>query len=729
MYKFYSKLKFYTAIGFIGFCFITFLPKILSPLSLATSLMNKQTESSTQLHELCHKDPGDEKCPRAVFIWKILWDMNNEEFSPERIASYVRFFETDPQDSKPDHQDSEDAKKGQLIYDNYRLQIQGFDESIGALLRFSRTKEQLRSEPSEIELQQYSEKYLIKRYLASAGFSESTATYKYPCTVVGELTIGWDERNPGEPNDSCTVKYNRNLHVDTDYNSRNRATPLGLDSKQANLGGVPVLLRHYCSVLATSTASNSNAWSIQIGDIQNISYTNLCNKAIEECQAKAGGECVIVEHGYWRTYHPQEKLRKVRLLFRCKDSERYDQIIGANDVTQEWENLDKKFQKNSSCILSVYNRDDVLIKSNTTGRTLIHTDEDNAQIKITILLGKVSINLPGDPDQVGTEPGSSSQARTLDIEAGEHFTLDLSSFKDSERRLSDQEIKAIIELPVVQAFLEEKNWEELYQDDPIKEQIKGFRNQLIPPPPGEPIIIKDENGSEIAEVIPPPSCNKNKTYPALVMLPYGTGTPKDYYNQSGSFHKNYQARTTNCFFIVLPNVTANPEDYESSAKFCAAIARYENLVRNSLDNAIAKENIKIDQSQIALAGSSFGGDLSWALSLRNPNLFRGAVVINSISSYRGTCGNESRDFASLDSNLELLRENNARFSMLLSEDLDHYGKNESGKGGRRAMREAVQLLDDNRITHQFELIPGEELNPSSIRTEKMLESVDYVLFN
>ncbi|NEO33766.1 MAG: hypothetical protein F6K36_25765 [Symploca sp. SIO3C6] len=455
----FSKLKFYTMIGFISFYFLTFSPKIIS---LATSLRNKQAESSIKLHKLCKKDRGSEDCPKAAFIWKVLWDRNNQEFSVERIRSIVRYFNRDFNNNEL----SKGANRGQLIYDDYLLTIEGLDDSIGTLLRFSRTREQLSSEASSRELQEYSSNYLIKGYLAAAGFSlRSKTTYKYPCTVAGSLTIGIDEETGCDE-----VKYNPALRTAADYIRRNA------DPKQND--GAPVLLRQYCSVLATSISNNSNAWSTKIGDIHNISSEKLCNQAIKECKVKAGGECVVVEHGYWRTYHPMLELRKVRLLFRCEDSAAYDKIIAGNNVIEEWKKIEKKFQQNSSCIFSVYNPDDVLIKLDRSQHTLIHTDDDNAQVNITTLVGKVAISLPGNQDQVGTEPDSSSQARTLEIEAGERFSLDLSTLDDSEKTLSNTERKAVLDLPVIQAFLKESNWEKIYPKDEIESKIIEYQKAL-----------------------------------------------------------------------------------------------------------------------------------------------------------------------------------------------------------------------------------------------------------
>ncbi|NBF39418.1 MAG: hypothetical protein GVY14_03285, partial [Spirochaetes bacterium] len=45
------------------------------------------------------------------------------------------------------------------------------------------------------------------------------------------------------------------------------------------------------------------------------------------------------------------------------------------------------------------------------------------------------------------------------------------------------------------------------------------------------------------------------------------------------------------------------------------------------------ENYSADPDRIYLGGYSLGGDLSWALSVRNPELFAGAVIAGSRTSY------------------------------------------------------------------------------------------------
>lgn len=694
-----SRLKKIMAFSSISFVFVTFSPKIMS---LANSSINKQVFPSENLENICNLGKGEqyEECPEAAIVWKVEWGGLN------RIIEYIGF-------NDPDKEDIEVGRQGQMLHGKSSLKI-GNNISLGALMRFTRnSEEQFPADANNNQRTQYAENHLIKGYLAAVGFSSRTTEYKYPCDGVGSLTIGWEEM---DENATCTVRYNPNLHKEADYYRRPLETPIGLKSKQINVPGAPVNLKQYCSVLAKPEAINNEAWGVNIDSTNDTSQEELCNQAIEECQEKAGGDCVAVEHGYWRTYHPELELRKVRLLFRCKDSERYDQIILDHKVDDKLKVLKDDFKDNPSCILSIYNRDDILIEPDHTQRTLIHANGDNNQVKITTLIGKITITQPGNPDQVGTEPGSSSPSRTIEIEAGERFTLNLSTLKEDEISLSPEKIQAVIDLPVVQAFLNEENWEQIYRDDPIKEQIKAFKDELIKAPPPKPII--EELGSGIiGEVKLPASYDENQDYPVLILLPY-TGVTTDYTNPERAFAKQYQTRTNNPFITISLDSENKPSGSINTEQLCNEIRKYEKIATD-LDGLMSKYNIKIDTDRVALGGSSLGGDLTWAIILRNPNLFKRAITINSRNTYRlNSCGDES---INLESSMGQLAEENARFSMLMSEAFSSNRLSE--------MLRAVEILNQYGVANQFEEIPTEEVDRSAIRTEKMMESVDFVLFN
>lgn len=218
--------------------------------------------------------------------------------------------------------------------------------------------------------------------------------------------------------------------------------------------------------------------------------------------------------------------------------------------------------------------------------------------------------------------------------------------------------------------------------------------------------ITQSNGTV---VILPASYSNEKTYPALIVLPYTGGKPIDYF--WGSFVNQYETRTENSFILILLDVEGSEKDYPPLGDFSRTIERYEKLVINNLDDLIPR--YKIDKSRIVLGGSSLGGDLSWALSLRNPTSFRGTIVINSQSTYRGKSDSDKSKI------FQQLVANKSRFFMIASE-ADEYQR-------LPEMRRAVEELAQYGVAHRFEIIPGERYSSGNIRTEMLMRSVDYVL--
>ncbi|MFG6107512.1 alpha/beta hydrolase [Adonisia turfae] len=213
------------------------------------------------------------------------------------------------------------------------------------------------------------------------------------------------------------------------------------------------------------------------------------------------------------------------------------------------------------------------------------------------------------------------------------------------------------------------------------------------------------------EVKLPISYSEDHTYPALIILPFTGGTPASYFR--GSFAEKFETRVENPFVVILFDIQGSANDYTPPENFGPAIERCEQLVLAQLEDLVPQ--YRIDESRIALAGSSLGGDFSWSLSLRNADFFKGAVVINSRSGDR-VCVSGMRQLA----------ENNARFFLASSE--------EDPKSRLPSMRQSVEELTQYNIAHRFEVIPTHETDPergygpSELRTEILMQGVDFVLF-
>jgi Putative esterase len=212
---------------------------------------------------------------------------------------------------------------------------------------------------------------------------------------------------------------------------------------------------------------------------------------------------------------------------------------------------------------------------------------------------------------------------------------------------------------------------------------------------------KKENTGTV--VVLPASYDKTSTYPALIILPATYSTPASYIN--GDFAEQYKTRTENQFIIILLPVEGKKSDWEPDENFAPATKRYEKLIKSNLDSLKPNYNISV----VALAGSSLGGDLSWLFSLRNPDLFRGSIVIN------------SQSLEPVAPNMVKLATNKSRF-VLISSEVDTYDR-------LPCMRNTAKRLADNGLTHWFGVVPGTDFSPSEISVQMLMPSIDYVLFN
>ncbi len=134
-------------------------------------------------------------------------------------------------------------------------------------------------------------------------------------------------------------------------------------------------------------------------------------------------------------------------------------------------------------------------------------------------------------------------------------------------------------------------------------------------------------------------------YPLVVFLPFTGGTASNLYSnylweltqqvdsREGGFQESYQqwlnkVSPNQPFLLLLPEGRGSAEDHSSDG-FSEAIARYEQRLFTDIEQ-IRKEKA-IDR--VFLSGYSLGGDLSWALLLRNPTYFDGALVMGSRCGY------------------------------------------------------------------------------------------------
>lgn len=130
--------------------------------------------------------------------------------------------------------------------------------------------------------------------------------------------------------------------------------------------------------------------------------------------------------------------------------------------------------------------------------------------------------------------------------------------------------------------------------------------------------------SREAEVRLPAGYRRNRTYPVFVVLP-PTGVEPSRIVRSYGLDPERQDQ----FILLLP--PGGPTRDEYLPDFPGFVAAYEERVL--ADIAALLENYRVDPDRIYLGGYSLGGDLSWALSVRNPDVFAGAVIAGSRTSH------------------------------------------------------------------------------------------------
>jgi predicted esterase len=214
--------------------------------------------------------------------------------------------------------------------------------------------------------------------------------------------------------------------------------------------------------------------------------------------------------------------------------------------------------------------------------------------------------------------------------------------------------------------------------------------------------IVESNGTT---VILPASYDKQKSYPAVVLLPFTGGTGLRFFEWA--YEKPYQDRQTNPFIVILPTGKGSVSDYTPGSAFERTIQRYDNQVKSDLKALIPK--YKIDASRVSIGGYSLGADLGWALSLRNPELFRGAILIDSICSDRRS------------SSMNQLAKRNFRVFMIV-------GQKEAGEQNH-PMHEIRKLLAQYKISNEYKDFSKSDHNTilNDISPAMFMQAVDYSL--
>lgn len=127
-----------------------------------------------------------------------------------------------------------------------------------------------------------------------------------------------------------------------------------------------------------------------------------------------------------------------------------------------------------------------------------------------------------------------------------------------------------------------------------------------------------------AEVVLPLGYNRATKYPVFVVLP-----PTGLEAARVAPYLGLDPERQESFILILP--AGRPTRDEYLPDFLSFVEWYEERMLAELDAVL--ENYSADPERVYLGGYSLGGDLSWALSMRNPELFAGAVIAGSRTSY------------------------------------------------------------------------------------------------
>lgn len=127
-----------------------------------------------------------------------------------------------------------------------------------------------------------------------------------------------------------------------------------------------------------------------------------------------------------------------------------------------------------------------------------------------------------------------------------------------------------------------------------------------------------------ARIVMPQNLVSGRNYPVFVVLPPTLGTSELFAPRIG-----LDPAIQESFILVLPAGRPRSEDYLPD--FLSFVRWYE--ARLLLDLQRVFVEYPADRERVYVGGYSLGGDLSWALSARNPELISGAVIAGSRTSY------------------------------------------------------------------------------------------------
>jgi predicted esterase len=196
-------------------------------------------------------------------------------------------------------------------------------------------------------------------------------------------------------------------------------------------------------------------------------------------------------------------------------------------------------------------------------------------------------------------------------------------------------------------------------------------------------------------ILEPAEMEDGRVYPVLIVLPFTGGTAADlleHYLSTVAAHP--------CFVVIPPGAGSTAD--HSWEGFSASIERYEQHIEKGLDRLADSYGGRTGKRY--LTGYSLGGDLSWALSIRNPDEYAGAIMMGT------RCGYPAKAAA-----LETLKRGG--FRAIFASGRRELDERVEG------MKKAADLFTEAGIENRFRQFPGGHV-PADPKT--FADALEYV---
>ena len=248
-----------------------------------------------------------------------------------------------------------------------------------------------------------------------------------------------------------------------------------------------------------------------------------------------------------------------------------------------------------------------------------------------------------------------------------------------------------------------------YELPPPEEAVPQPSAAALQPEPTEPVTdaavapattahtggLREIQLASGSQLLLPPSADGS--LPLVVLFPYTGGTAADL--MRWNFPKGLQGD----YALLLAQGRGSADDYLNPPTWARTVQRYDAALHDDLSELAAISGL--DTTRVVLSGFSMGGDLAWALALRNPQRISGALIMGSRLSYRAGAAMQN----------QAARGVRYYFTM---------GDRENA-GRVQGMNAARELLDAAKIPYQFIELKGEHVPAPP----EVFEQGLYYLFN